>query len=578
MSPSSIFSQTTVSQTSIGQKLPFTVGFGLLLIPVFTLLITSTVFWCGGSIQPFMFPLGVAFSIITLLFVVQRNMRLWLFSLLWIVGIVAVSFFVAQLAVDYSYDGQWYHQEMIWQLANGWNPFKEHHAPQLDILTGATVWVNHYGKGMETVQATIYSLTNIIEISKAVNFILIVAAGLLFFTFLQRVFNSFSIQKQVFFTILFLLCPIVLRQAFTFLIDWALYALLLTLIPALIMYEKNQSRTALATIAAVVLLAASIKFNFLFWCSFAILCYIMYWLYKKKYQTLRKVLVTCVVSGIVAVAFVNYNPYVSNSIDHKHPLYPLMGEGKKDIMSSNTPFSLREKSPIAQVLISLFAHPNVYLEWRGTAFHVSEYHFCGMKSTDSRLGGFGGFFSWAMLISIGLLVASAIRGKDMFRNKRRLPYSIFAGILFLSLFILPSSWWARYVPFFYTFPLIICLYFESEHPMPIFKKLRFIIYIMLIINAVAAIRGVCRVYNDFTEKVNNIHTVMMQSPEPIIVHFGENMAMKIKVDKAELPYKAVTDKEVHFGIGIVPDVFFDSTQCEINNEILQYKTHNRKSL
>lgn len=550
---------------------PSTVGIGLLLTPVFTLLIASAVFWCGGSIQPFMFPLGVAFSIITLLFVVQRNMRLWLFSSLWVVGIIAVSFFVALLVLDYSYDGQWYHQEMIWQLANGWNPFKEHHAPKLDILTGATVWVNHYGKGLETVQAAIYNLTGIIEISKAVNFILVIAAGLLFFTFLQRSFNSFSTQKQVFFTILFLLCPIVLRQAFTFLIDWALYVLLIILIPALITYGKNQSRTALLTIAAVVMLAASIKFNFLFWCGFAVLCYMVHWLHAKKYQTLRKVLITCVMSGITAVAFVNYNPYVSNTIDHKHPLYPLMGEGKKDIMSNNMPIYLRGKSQISQVLISLFAHPNVFLEWRGTAFHVSKFHFIGVKSADSRIGGFGGFFSWALLISIGFLAASAIRGKDMFRNKQRLPYSIFAGILFLALFILPSGWWARYVPFFYCFPLIICLYFESDNSMPIFKKLRFIIYIMVIINAVAAVWGVCRMYNDFKEKMNNIHTVMAQSPEPVIVHFGANMAMKIKVDNAELPYKAVTDKEVHFGVGLVPDVFFDSTQCEIKDETLQYK-------
>lgn len=550
---------------------PSIVGIGLLLVPVSTLLITSFAFWLNGCIQSFMFPLGVAFSITALFFIAQRNMRTWLLSSLWIIGIIALSFFVAQLVIDFSYDGQWYHQEMIWQLAHGWNPFKDHHAPKFDILTGATIWVNHYNKGLETVQATIYSLTDIIEAAKAINFIIIIAAGLLLFSFLQRSFASFSTRKQVVFTLLFLLCPIVLRQAFTFLIDWSLYTLLLALIPALICYGKNRSRTALLSIAAIVILSASFKFNFLFWCGLAILCYLLYWLYEKKHKVFRNVLATCLVSGVIAVVFVNYNPYISNTLDHAHPLYPLMGEGKKDIMSNNMPICLREKSQFAQALISLFAHPNVYLEWRGTAFHVSEYHFIGMKSADSRLGGFGGFFSWAMLISIALLIASAIRGKDFFRNKQRLPYSLFAFILFLALFILPSGWWARYVPFFYVFPLVICLYFESENSLPIFKKLRFLIYSMLIINAFAAVWGVHRTYNNFKEKIENIHTIMSDSSELIIVHFGANPAMKFKLDKANIPYKAVTEKEVHFGIGIIPDIFFDSTQCEIQNKKLQIR-------
>lgn len=554
--------QTSHLKSQIWQ--PSVVGIGLLLTPVFTLLIASAVFWCGGSIQPFMFPVAIAFSIAAMFFLSQKNIKQWLFSSTILILSIVAFCFLSLLVLDYSYDGQWYHQEMIWKLAQGWNPFKAHHAPELDILTGATIWVNHYGKGIEMVQAAIYSLIGEIESAKAINFMLIGASGLLFFSFLQRSFHTFSTRKRVLFTVLFLLCPIVLRQAFTFLIDWALYSLLLILVPALITFGKTKSRTALLTIAAVVALAASIKFNFLFWCGFAVLCYCVYWIVTKNYQTLRTVIFTCAVSGIVAVGFINYNPYITNTIDHKHPLYPLMGEGKKDIMSVNMPICLRGKSHVSQTLISLFAHPNVYLEWRGTAFHISEYHFMGVKSADSRLGGFGGFFSWTLLISVALLVTNAIRNKDMFRNKKRLPYSIFVGVLFLALFILPAGWWARYVLFFYAFPLVLCLYFESENPMPWFKKLRWVIYIMLIINAIAATWGVCRVHSGFTKKVNNIQTVMAHANEPIIVHFGENFAMKLKADKAELPYKAVSDKEVHFGIGLIPEVFFDSTQCELS--------------
>ncbi len=537
----------------VGKRL----GIGLLLVPVFTLFIVSTSFWLGKNIQSFMFPLAVVFSITALFFVTQRNIKHWLVSSVILVLSIVGFCFLSMLVLDYSYDGQWYHQEMIWQLANGWNPFTAHHAPEFEINTRAAIWVNHYSKGLEMVQATIYSLTGNIESAKAVNFMLIGAAALLFFSFLRRQFSSFSTCKNILFTILFLLCPVVLRQAFTFLIDWAQYALLLMLIPALIMRGKSKSRTALVVIAAVVLLAASIKFNFLFWCGFAVLCYCVYWIFTKNYKAVRQIIITCIVSGGVAVVFVNYNPYITNTLDHHHPLYPLMGEGKQDIMSANTPFILREKSPVNKVLISLVAQPNGYLRWKGNAFEVNETYFTGIKSADSRLGGFGGFFIWAVLIAIGFLLTSAIRGKDIFRNKRRLSYSIFAGILFIALFILPSGWWARYVPFFYAFPLVICLYFESENSVPLFKKMRWIIYIMVVINAVASVWGVTRVYCGFTEKINIMQKFILQSQEPVKIYFHENFAMKLKFDNANVPYKAVSNEEAQIGAGINPDVFLE---------------------
>ncbi|MCL2327926.1 MAG: hypothetical protein FWC39_05360 [Bacteroidetes bacterium] len=545
-------------------------GIGLLLTPVFTLLIASVVFWCGGRVQAFMFPLAVVFSIVAIFFVAQKNIKQWLFSSAILVLSIVGFCFLSLLVLDHSFDGQWYHQEMIWKLANGWNPFFAAHAPASDINTGGWKYVNHYSKGLETVAATIYSLTGEIESGKAVNFILIAASGLLFFSFLQRFYNMLSVRKQVFFTLLFLLCPVVLQQSFSFLIDFAMYSLLLMLIPALITFGKTQSRKALLIIVSVVILAVSIKFNVLFWCAFAVLCFCVYWIFTKNFQTLRKVLIATAVSGIVAVGFINYNPYITNTIDHAHPLYPLMGEGKEDIMIGNMPTCLRDKSQITQVLISLVAQPNGYLEWRKTAFQVDKYHFLGRATP--RLGGFGGFFLWTMLISVALLVAEAIRQKDFLRNKKRLPYSIFASILFIALFILPSGWWARYVPFFYAFPLVICLYFEKENQTKHTKILCYIIYAMLIINAIATTLAVNRMYTDFKAKIDNIHSVMAQSPKPIKVYFGGNFALKLRTDKAGLPYeKATYDEDKLFGIGLNPAVLFDTAQCEIQNRVLRYR-------
>ena len=78
--------------------------------------------------------------------------------------------------------------------------------------------------------------------------------------------------------------------------------------------------------------------------------------------------------------------------------------------------------------------------------------------TDNRIGGFGSLFIEILTISIIYMT---------YAFKKNIHYFCSIGImifLYFSLFLLPASWWARYVPFFYLFVCIPIVYIEKYRP------------------------------------------------------------------------------------------------------------------
>ncbi|MCD8182053.1 MAG: hypothetical protein LUE99_01975 [Bacteroides sp.] len=154
----------------------------------------------------------------------------WKLDLLIYIIIVAVSLLVSSFTYDYSYDGIAYHQDCILQLKEGWNPFYVHHA------TGARheMWVNHYARGLETIQATVYAMTNEIESGKAINIILVISSYCFMNYFFKSVYSEWKRKKRLFYTAIFTFSPVVVAQWFTYYIDFSTYSLLLILLATLI--------------------------------------------------------------------------------------------------------------------------------------------------------------------------------------------------------------------------------------------------------------------------------------------------------------------------------------------------------
>lgn len=333
-------------------------------------------------------------------------------SLLW-----ASTLLIGSFTFDYSHDGYFYHQESIFSFFQGDNLYL--HPGKYDHC----VWVLHYAKGMELIAANLMALTGNIESGKAANFMLGMASAMI----LWHIAGGMSRKQKVVLIGLVLANPVYLSQLFTYYIDFVSYFLIiLTISLTVALYRGLPRSLCLAGLAVVIELSAAVKFNAFFFEGLTILA-VLIWIWWKDglgSRLFKSLLITSLLAAAVSACVVCWHPYITNIITHGHPLYPLMGEGKMDIMTDNTPEMYFVNDRVTSFLYSYFiphpAHsPTVY---------------------DTRFGGFGIFSFLLFPIAIATLVYYPVR------NRRMDAIAYTALCVIVSAFIFEQSWWARYIP------------------------------------------------------------------------------------------------------------------------------------
>lgn len=312
---------------------------------------------------------------------------------------------------DYSYDGNYYHQEIIARLLAGWNPFYG------NPVDDTSLWVSHYAKGVEIVEADIAATCGMIEGGKAFNLILITATGLSGYAFLGRFEQLRPVKRRLPLLLLFTLNPVGVTQSFTFYIDYTkYYYLLLTL---MLLYRLREEYTVrdLALLASVIILAIGTKFNIFFEEGVVLLLAIAWFFATGNRRLASRLVATGLVALILGACVAGYHPYVTNYLTRSHPLFPLMGEGAADIMSTNTPECFTDNSRVINFFISLFS--------------------VNAPTYDGRSGAFSPLMPLMLLLSGAMLIY----------YRKRMPSAIIyiAICTLVSCFFFEQSWWARYI-------------------------------------------------------------------------------------------------------------------------------------
>ncbi|MFR9165195.1 MAG: hypothetical protein ACLVKO_02800 [Dysgonomonas sp.] len=236
-----------------------------------------------------------------------------------------------------------------------------------------------------------------------------------------------------------------------------------------------------------------------------------------------------------------------------------MGEGKVDIMTNNTPVVLKDKNRAETVLISIFSYPNSEFKDENDLNLIftskpSLNNVLHSGRTAVTVGGYGLLFGW-------VLVASVLFYIIVYDKKRKdtAYYNAFLLLLFGSLFILPSGWWGRYVPFFYAFPLIILLYGESYRYKKWIRYFTNIMYFILAVDIIIAVPiagGISlykkKIVNDYIENFSELK-------EPVKIDFAGNTSFRLKLEKANVPYEEVPEEELDTTI-FSPPIFVLSSQ------------------
>lgn len=418
--------QNTRFTSQKNQSISLIIGTTLLLILTYTYIIAAGFYLSGFSLLPYVLPLGIVLSIITDLIIFDKK-KLSL-SLFYTGLIIISSVLLSSLIYDWSFDGNFYHQEIITALCKGWNPY-------IDTMgfDNLDLWDYHYAKALEIISSSIVSLTHNIESGKSVNLMLMCSS--LFVSYHIIAYDIKNISKNQIGILIFLIVlnPVFICQAFTYYIDYAVYFYILNTILASTSLCKNSDYTInYIIIDCSIILAIGTKFNVFFLEGIVIACILLaFFIYNYK-QFIASYLVNILIVGLLGAFIVSYHPYVTNLILQGNPLYPLLGDNKIDIMTANTPIEVMGENRIMSFIYSVFT--------------------VALPVYDSRMGGFGPLFGIILVICIALIIISS------FKNKKFTILNYIFFCILCSNFIFEQSWWARYNPQLWL--LVPCAFYQ----------------------------------------------------------------------------------------------------------------------
>ena len=386
--------------------------------------------------------------------------------------------------METTWDGNWYHKNAVGLLKNGWNPTRESardfyisNRNPIKIShekSQKLIYENHYAKGAWIFASNIYKLTGNIETGHSINLIIMVATFcLLVFLLLCKI----SIIPSILISAITVFNPISAPQLFLFYNDGLLGLLVVDAIIALILIvsqrNKIYSTIGLTIFFITTTILANIKFTGLVFLFLFSLTFFVYMIITPKLRKTiaKKMLLVGFCSVLFSVAIVGFSPYISNINNGFHPLHPLAGKDKIDIMTGNSPkeFANHNKLliplPFVKSIFSKldnFSYSSDKKTELKIPFTISESELINLKTVDARISGNGIFFSGLFLISIVVIFIWLIKGYKAKSIDFKISICIIVPLI-LIVFIFKEMWWARYFPFIYiTVSLAMYILWQSK--------------------------------------------------------------------------------------------------------------------
>ena len=361
---------------------------------------------------------------------------------------------------DWSYDGMSYHKQAAITLKEGWNPLRSSSADKDIFATYPTMalWLDNYPKGLWTFSAVLYRITNLIETTKAVNILFLAALFGVAADVLGTVFKMNG-TRRLMLALLFVLNPVFLCQLFTSYVDLAVGSMIImAVLLCFKIYHECANKYTYALLFCLAAVSCTVKFTAPVLVGLVLLTFGAAYAVKTRWnwKKLARPVAVTLLAFTVGVVALGYDPYIKHVTQGVHIIHPVMGKDKYDIMNTNPPEGFDSKNGIQKLGISLFSqtdntlHASPRLKF---PFMIYQEELEHLSNADIRLGGFGVWFSGALLVSLLLLAAALLK-------KTKCDPCIYIALGFFTLLALffPESWWARYASYTYYIPVLILLY------------------------------------------------------------------------------------------------------------------------
>ncbi|MHB8624690.1 MAG: hypothetical protein ACYDBJ_06410 [Aggregatilineales bacterium] len=364
--------------------------------------------------------------------------------------IMGVSLVISTAFYDLSVDGRTYHTMALVSLAQGWNPIRDPPLTQ-GVMSE---YVNFYAKGAWLDGAVLYNLTGNLQASKAFN---LIGLAITFCVAYPAFSTRLKTGQAMLFALLVALNPVIVTQLLSLYVDGQFVCLLSAAVSLLILIVCQPHRLLLFWLAAIVLMTINVKLTgplyililgggFLLW-------------YALTHRPKRTELALWIAGGAFAGLFlVGYNPYVTQyvtqTIARGDPFYPTTYVDLTRI-NYTAPFDFKGEDTLTNVFRSLFSRSEGEIEQPVVykiPFTISQSELIAFYFPDTHVGGFGPFFGGIILLIL-LALAVSIRHIRLLWPKVA-TIAIISALLFISVFINPEAWWARYVPQLWLLPIL----------------------------------------------------------------------------------------------------------------------------
>ncbi|HOV34896.1 MAG TPA: hypothetical protein PLS56_02805 [Candidatus Dojkabacteria bacterium] len=459
---------------------------------------------------------------------------------------------------DISWDGQEYHQETIFAIVDDhWNPIRNFNPPN-GTFPNLYVWVKHYPKASEILSSSIYTITGRIESAKAFNLLFIASSFCLSLYFLSKELKL-NFRRSLLFSFLVAFNPVSVYQSLTFYLDGEISSLIICGFILIVMLVKSNKRIYLYTLMLLITLLVNFKTTGIIFSVFLCLEYILLlFVNKYSFREVFKRSVPLLLTGICAICVFGFNPYVYNTIHFKNPAYPLVGEDSADIMSYNRPEGYEKLNKGERMFVSYFLFgidsDTGKIKVR-LPFSFNYEDVLSIRDSDPRIGGFGPFFMEICILS-GMSLLYLLRQKK-FSKTGKCKLFLYCFSICLLIFVMPESWWARYVPLAYLVPIIIGVFFvvKNKHVPFVVELLIFLLFLNnLYVGMIYSVNPI-----RYTREINGAIQELKNRNEKVYVYrYGEfhNNVQRLKENGIE--YEVVEYEERWNSLGEGRMVFYNA--------------------
>jgi hypothetical protein len=457
-------------------------------------------------------------------------------------AILASSAFLVSLVYDTSCDGQTYHLDAVMRLSSGWNPFIIGSSGRTGDMQNA---VNTYASTASWMNASaVYMLAGSVESAKAWNFVLIAAAAMMAWTLLRRI-GAFGARAAALLAIVAAANPVAVSQGLSLYVDGALYSFLLILICSIGLLVAGFPRSAaLPVIAASIIAACNLKSTGLVAVCIMGFAALFLLAVKKEFGKVRDLAVTGAVSLLFAVCLAGYRPYITNTIEHGNPFYPVVGGGRSsaDVVAGQAEAGFLKRGNAARMAVSMFSKSEN--TWYSPPelkipFMVHKKELGAMGDTDTRFGGFGPWFSGTLVLAFAMLLFIVFIARD--RVPANAVYwggSLVVLIVTVAL-VLGQSWWARYAPLTWLIPVIAAAAALAVREAKPVKILGAVLLATIIVNVLMSATGIINQLNGSRGvSVQLSELKRLSRDRPIEVDFRDFQSLKSRLTDAGINFKA----------------------------------------